>query len=212
MNRSDVGVIILGSQEERHGLLPLDTDTKLAAHVAFKAAAQTGAKLVGIVNSAAEYGYLKHGRHFPPAIVMHDLKAVVENARERLEIKKFVVVNGHGGNKLIAEHLPKLAKQLEVKIALSNAIVKLEGAHAGSGECSMAVAAGVVDIANLAGQDNSEKYPEVGFVAMREAHVNPKIKKLAEKTADEGVHVDIELGRRLLKKAILDTISIVQSM
>lgn len=209
---SDVGIVVLGSQEERHGLLPADTDTKLAAHVAFKAAAQTGAKLVGIVNSAAEYDYIKHGRHFSIPVVVHDLKCVVETAIERLGIEKFVVVNGHGGNTLIAGHLPKLAEQLDVKIAFNNAIARFEGAHAGSGECSMAVAADVVGIANLAGQDNFEKYPEVGFVAMREAHVNPKIKKLAEKTADEGVQVDIELGRRLLKKAIDDVISMLKAI
>lgn len=212
MNCADVGIVILGSQEERHGLLPTDTDTKLAAYVAFKAAATTGAKLVGTVNSAAEYNYIKHGRHVSPAIVLHDLQYILENAIERLGIKRFVIVNGHGGNKLIAEHLPKLAEQLEAKIIINSAIVKLEGAHAASGECSMAVAAGLVKALDLKNQNDFERFPEVGFVGMLGAHVNPKIKELAEKTAKEGIIVDVEIGKRLLSEAIDDVVKTIKNL
>jgi 2-amino-5-formylamino-6-ribosylaminopyrimidin-4(3H)-one 5'-monophosphate deformylase len=212
MNRSDVGVIILGSQEERHGLLPEDTDTKLAAHVVFHAAVRTKAKLVGTINSAAEYSYIKHGRHFPAIIVIHDLKNIIENARERLALTKFVVVNGHGGNKLIVVHLSKLAEQLDVKIAFNNAIAMLEGAHAASGECSMAVVAGLAESTELKDQNNFAQFPEVGFVGMKQAHVNLKIKELAKKTIKTGVGVDLELGRQLLSQAIDDVVKTIKNI
>jgi 2-amino-5-formylamino-6-ribosylaminopyrimidin-4(3H)-one 5'-monophosphate deformylase len=212
MKRSDVGVIILGSQEERHGLLPTDSDTKLAAYVAFYGAAKTGSKLVGTVNSAAEYDYIKHGRHFPAVAVLHDLKSIIENAWERLGITKFVVVNGHGGNKLIAEHLPQLAEQLDVIIAFNNVVVKLQGAHAASGECSMAVATGVVEESDLKGQDDFARFPEVGFVGMKHAHVNLKIKELAEETVKTGVIVDVALGIQLLNQAIGDVVKTINNL
>ncbi|GBE19106.1 creatinine amidohydrolase [archaeon BMS3Abin16] len=212
MNRSDVGIVILGSQNERHGLLPPDTDTKLAAYVALHGAAKTCAKLVGTVNSAAEYDYIKHGRHFPTPVVVHDLKCVVENAIERLETRKFVVVNGHGGNKLISKHVSELAEHLDVKIAFNNVIVRLEGAHAASGECSMAVAAGLAEASELKGQGDFERFPEVGFVGLREVHVNTKIKELAEKTEREGVTVDVELGIKLLNLAVADVVKMIESI
>jgi 2-amino-5-formylamino-6-ribosylaminopyrimidin-4(3H)-one 5'-monophosphate deformylase len=212
MNRSDVGVIILGSQEERHGLLPTDTDTKLAAYVSFHAAAHTKAKLVGIINSAVEYSYIKHGRHFPAVTVIHDLKSIIENALDRPNITKFVVVNGHGGNKLIAEYLPNLAEELGVKIVFNKSIVKVQGAHAASGECSMAVVAGLAKASDLKGQDDFDRFPEVGFVGMKQTHVNLTIKDLAEKTIETGVSVDIELGKHLLKKAIDDVVKTIKSL
>jgi 2-amino-5-formylamino-6-ribosylaminopyrimidin-4(3H)-one 5'-monophosphate deformylase len=212
MNRSDVGVIILGSQEERHGLLPTDTDTKLAAYVSFYAAAHSKAKLVGIINSAAEYSYIKHGQHFPTVTVIHDLKSIIENARDRLEITKFVVVNGHGGNKLIAEYLPTLAEQLGVKIAFNKSIVKVQGAHAASGECSMAVAAGVAKASDLMGQDDFDRFPEVGFIGMKQTHVKLTIKDLAEKTIKTGVTVDVALGKQLLSKAIDDVVKTINNL
>ncbi|RMF91531.1 MAG: 2-amino-5-formylamino-6-ribosylaminopyrimidin-4(3H)-one 5'-monophosphate deformylase [Methanobacteriota archaeon] len=195
------GLIVLGSQEERHGLLPEDTDTKLAAYVALKAAAATDAKLLGIVNTATDHGYLKHGRHVHAALVLEDLKRIIVNTVERLGIKGFVIVNGHGGNRLITEHLPALEKLLGVKILFNNAVVEVEGAHAATGECSMAAAAGFCDPSIAEGQKDFERFPEVGFIGLREAHVNKRIKELAEKTKKEGVKIDLELGKRLLEQA-----------
>lgn len=212
MNNKDIGLIVLGSQEERHGLLPEDTDTKIASYVAFKSAGLTGARLVGIVNSATEHEYLKHGRHVHVAVVLNDLKGIIENARERLGIKCFAIVNGHGGNKAIIEHLPALERMLGVKILFSNKVVELEGAHAATGECSMAVAAGIADAAALEEQGDFERFPEVGFIGIKEAHVNQKIKETAKKTAKEGVVVDMELGSELLQRAIEDVVSTIKKL
>lgn len=209
MSQKRVGVIVLGSQEEKHGLLPVDTDTKLAVYVSLKAASKTGAKLVGIINSASEFECIKHGLHHHPSIVVNDLKAIMENVVERLGIKKFVIVNGHGGNTLIFKHVPQLEKMLNVRIFINNKIVELEEAHAATNECSMAVAADLIDSIQLEGQDNFKKYPEVGFIGMTVAHTNPRIKELAYKTMEEGVIVDIEHGKTLLNKAINDVVDTI---
>ena len=206
MIREDVGIVILGSQDERHGLLPKDTDTKIATYVAFKAASQTRAKLVGIVNSAAEHEYIRHGRHHTPAIVLLDIKRIIENSRERLGIKKFVIVNGHGGNKLILKYMPEIEGALSVDIAFNNKLIELEGAHAASNECSMAAAASLANSAELTGQGDFKRFPEVGFVGMKEAHVDEVLKRLALKTEQVGVKVDVNLGRRLLEKAVSDIV------
>jgi 2-amino-5-formylamino-6-ribosylaminopyrimidin-4(3H)-one 5'-monophosphate deformylase len=212
MSRNQVGVIILGSQDEKHGLLPKDIDTKLATYVALYAGALTDAKLVGIVNSAAEFEYIRHGRHHHLSAVLYDLKRIIENAVQRLMIKRFVVVNGHGGNTLIVNHLPELEKSLGVTIIFNNIILELEGAHAGQQECSMASAAGLVDNSKLDGQEDFQRFPEVGFVGMVEAHQNKKIKMQAEKTVKEGVKVDLKLGKKLLGKAIEDVVTQIKSL
>jgi 2-amino-5-formylamino-6-ribosylaminopyrimidin-4(3H)-one 5'-monophosphate deformylase len=209
MNQRRVGVIVHGSQEEKHGLLPVDTDTKLAAYVSLKAASKTGAILVGIINSASEFEYIKHGLHHHPSIVINDLKAIIENAVERLDIKNFVIVNGHGGNKLIFKHIPQLENILNVRIVINNKIVELEGAHAATNECSMAVAADLIESIELEGQDNLEKFPEVGFVGITDAHTNPRIKENAKKTVEDGVKVDIEYGKTLLNKVINDVVDTI---
>ena len=212
MIREDVGIVILGSQDERHGLLPKDTDTKIATYVAFKAASLTGAKLVGIVNSAAEHEYIRHGRHHTPAIVLLDIKRIIENSRERLGIKKFIIVNGHGGNKLVLKHLPEIEGALAVDIAFNNKLIELEGAHAATEECSMAVAAGLVSPKGLRGQGDFERFPEVGFVGMKEAHVDKVLKRLALKTEKEGVKVDVNLGLKLLEKAVSSLVDSIKEM
>jgi 2-amino-5-formylamino-6-ribosylaminopyrimidin-4(3H)-one 5'-monophosphate deformylase len=191
MSRNQVGVIILGSQDEKHGLLPKDIDTKLATYVALYAGALTDAKLVGIVNSAAEFEYIRHGRHHHLSAVLYDLKRIIENAVQRLMIKRFVVVNGHGGNTLIVNHLPELEKSLGVTIRFNNNILELEGAHAGQQECSMASAAGLVDNSKLDGQEDFQRFPE---------------------TVKEGVKVDLKLGKKLLGKAIEDVVTQIKSL
>ncbi len=202
MQARDVGVIVIGSQKEKHGLLPEDTDTKIALYVAFKAAALTGAKFVGVINTASEHPYVKHGVHHSIPAVLHDLKSIVEGTAERLGIRRFVLVNGHGGNKLILEHIKDLEKALGVRITFDNSIVELEGAHAASEECSIAAAIGIATPEALKGQGDFKMHPEVGFVGLKEAHINKKIKALAKETEQKGVTVDVELGRLLVEKII----------
>jgi len=209
MNANGTGLVILGSQDERHGRLPRDIDTKLAAHVALKASARTGARLVGIVNKACEQKQLNHGRHFQPEEVLKELEEILWNAREALGIQAYVIVNGHGGNKLIETSLPELERRLEVRIILNSSIVELEGAHAGSGECSMAVAAGLAQEEELRDQGDFERYPEVGFVGM-EKLCSKTLTLLAEKTRREGVRINVEDGERLIELAVQKVVADIQ--
>ena len=50
-----IGIIALGSHLENHGpALPIDTDAKIAAHIAFESSLKTGAKFLGIIFPAYE--------------------------------------------------------------------------------------------------------------------------------------------------------------
>ena len=50
-----IGIIALGSHLENHGpALPIDTDAKIGANIAFKASLETGAKFLGIIFPAYE--------------------------------------------------------------------------------------------------------------------------------------------------------------
>jgi 2-amino-5-formylamino-6-ribosylaminopyrimidin-4(3H)-one 5'-monophosphate deformylase len=199
----DIGIIVLGSQLENHGaVLPTDTDTKIAMYVAIQAGVKTGAKLVGIVNPACEYEYIKHGKHFPVNTVLDDLRNVVKNAISRLGIHKFIIVNGHGGNKLIFDGLKRIEDELNVKIKFNNSLVDLEGAHAGTGEVSIGAVIGIADESKLKEHIDFERYPEVGFVGLKEAHVNEKIREMAREVKREGVKIDKMLGERLVKEAV----------
>ena len=63
-NIHEIGIIALGSHRENHGsVLPIDTDSKIAANVALKVATKTGATFLGIFPAATEYNYVKHGIH-----------------------------------------------------------------------------------------------------------------------------------------------------
>lgn len=213
MTSEDLGLIILGSQQEKHGLLPLDTDTLLASYVALKAAFLTGAKLVGIVNSATEYPYLHHGRHHTVEAALKDLEWVIKNSIERLGIRAFLIINGHGGNKLIKDSLPRLEKEHGVTIGFYNEIVKLEGPHAASNECSMAVAAGFSEEEKLIRQDDFKKYPEVGFVGLKEAlEADPKLRSMAQETLIKGIKIDPIKGEELLELAVKRAVKKIQEI
>ncbi|MDI6645354.1 MAG: creatinine amidohydrolase, partial [Methanobacteriaceae archaeon] len=51
-----IGVLAIGSHLENHGpCLPIDTDAKIASHLALQAALRTGAKFLGVLYAATEY-------------------------------------------------------------------------------------------------------------------------------------------------------------
>ncbi|MFQ9110739.1 MAG: creatinine amidohydrolase, partial [Methanobrevibacter smithii] len=67
-----IGVIALGSHLENHGpALPIDTDAKIGAHIAFQASLESGAKFLGIVFPAYELDEIDHGVH----VSLDELKA-----------------------------------------------------------------------------------------------------------------------------------------
>ena len=59
-----IGIIALGSHLENHGpALPIDTDAKIGAHIAFQSSLMTGAKFLGIIFPAYELDTIDHGVH-----------------------------------------------------------------------------------------------------------------------------------------------------
>ncbi len=207
----EIGVIALGSHLENHGAaLPIDTDIKIATFLALKACIETGAHIIGVANLACEKSYIKHGVHFSKSELIEELKEIINRAK-MIGIKKVLIVNAHGGNKEIEHDLSNVEKELGVKIKMNNKIVELEGAHAGTGELSLGYIIGIA-CKNIEEHSDFEKYPEVGFVGLKEAWKNKKIKELAKKTKKEGVKIDKEVGKEILNKALKSIVDDIKSL
>lgn len=208
-NVHKVGLLALGSHLENHGAaLPIDTDSKIAAHLALQASLRTGAKFLGILYAAAEYSYVKHGKHVAaPILVEKRLKPTLEAAKKCLDLKTIVLVNGHGGNIPIKEYLPALEEELSLKILFNNKIVEIEGPHAGTGELSIGAVLGILDDTKLEEHCKFKEYPEVGMVGLDEAREKSEgIDAGAREILKNGVCVDEELGSYLLEEAIEDVV------
>jgi len=201
-----VGILALGSHEERHGAaLPPDTDARLAVHVAKEAAKRTGAKFLGVLKSSYELPEIDTGEHQSLEQVINELRGALLNAKKSLELRKVVLVNGHGGNGFLRKWIKTLEAELGISLAFNNTIINLEGPHAGTGELSMAAAIGIADEKKLAEHADFARHPEVAFIGMREAR---KKYSWAEQQAQEveklGVRIDRYLGEKLLECAITD--------
>ncbi len=204
-----IGVLALGSHLENHGAaLPIDTDAKIAAYLALEASLRTGAKYLGILYSAAEFDYVKHGKHVTTeTLVEENLKPTLRSAKKCLNLEKIVIVNAHGGNAPVRNHLEELKKELNLEIILNNKILKIEGAHAGTGELSIGAVLGIVDINRLEEHCHYEKYPEVGMIGLQEAReASEAINHEAQEMERTGACVDLEQGEYLLETAIEDII------
>ncbi|MGO9386743.1 MAG: 2-amino-5-formylamino-6-ribosylaminopyrimidin-4(3H)-one 5'-monophosphate deformylase [Methanobacterium sp.] len=204
-----VGVLALGSHLENHGAaLPIDTDSKIASHLALQAALKTGAKYLGILYTATEYDYVQHGTHVTIKILVeNNLKPTLQNAQKYLEIEKIVLVNAHGGNYPVKNYLKQLGRELNLEIVFNNKIVEIEGAHAGTGELSIGAMLGIVDADRLNEHCNFEEYPEVGMVGLKEAReASEGINRDAQEMESTGACVDLEQGEYLLEIAIEDII------
>lgn len=204
-----VGLLALGSHLENHGAaLPIDTDSKIAAYLALQAALRTGAKYLGILYAASEYSYVKHGKHMtPPDLVEKRLAPTLKAAKKCLDLDMVVLVNGHGGNVPVKNHLNELENKLRLKIVFNNKIVEIEGPHAGTGELSMGAVLGFLDETRLDEHCQFDRYPEVGMVGLQEARRESEgIDSGAREVLNSGVCVDEELGEQLLEIAIEDII------
>lgn len=211
----EIGVLAVGSHLENHGAaLPIDTDSKIAAYLALQASLISGAKFLGILHAATEYDYVKHGIHTDAKKLAKDqLLPTLENAKKYLNIKKAVLVNGHGGNIPLLDYLDEIEKELEIKIVFNNKIVEIEGPHAGTGELSMGSILKITDESKLPEHCNFKKYPEVGMVGLREARdINEGINEGAAVVEKEGVCIDLELGSKLLEIAIDDILKDIEKL
>lgn len=208
-NVHKVGLLALGSHLENHGAaLPIDTDSKIAAHLALQASLRTGAKFLGILYAATEYSYVKHGKHvLPRDLVEERLKPTLQAAKNCLDLEMIVLVNGHGGNLPVRDYIHTLEEELNLKILFNNRIVEIEGPHAGTGELSMGAVLGILDEKKLEEHCKFDEYPEVGMVGLEEAREKSEgIDAGARELINDGVCVDEELGEHLLEIAIEDVV------
>jgi 2-amino-5-formylamino-6-ribosylaminopyrimidin-4(3H)-one 5'-monophosphate deformylase len=210
----EIGIMALGSHEERHGAaLPLDTDVKFATYVAQEAAKKTGAKSIGVLYSSYELEGIETGIHQPMNVVLDELSAALRNAKRALGIKAVVLVNGHGGNEPLRERLPALEAELGLRIVFNNTIVDLEGPHAATGELSMGLAIGITDPSRMSKHVNFAEHPEVGFIGLEEARkLYPWAEMQAQEVSKFGLRMNRYLGKKLLDCTIVDVINDVHEI
>lgn len=212
MRVEKAGVLALGSHQERHGAaLPPDTDIKLAIHVALETARRTGAKFLGDLCVSYELPGIDTGRHQSLEEVLGELRVTLAHAKHSLGIEAVVLVNAHGGNEPLLEHLRELEAELGMRLVFNNKLVELEGPHAATNELSMAAAIGIADIAKLAEHSDFERFPEVGFVGLKEARKRYSwAESHAKEVIERGIKIDEVLGARLLEQAITSVTRDVQ--
>lgn len=199
-----IGIIALGSHLENHGpALPIDTDAKIAAHIAFQSSLETGAKFLGIIFPAYELDTIDHGVHVSLDVLKENVINTLNQAKKFLDIEKVVIVNAHGGNIPLVAELWDIEDQTGMSITFNNKVISSEGPHAGSGELSMAKVLGIVNENELENQDNVVEYEEVGLYGFKQARKDdPNIEEGARDIEENGVYIDEEYGHRLFNLAI----------
>ena len=187
-----VGIIALGSHLENHGpALPIDTDAKIAAHIALQSSLESGAKFLGIIYPAYELDEIDHGVHVSLDELKDNIINTLNSAKKFLNIEKVVIVNAHGGNIPILTELWHIEKKTNLAIILNNKVITSEGPHAGSGELSMAKVLGILNEAEVVNQANVNEYEEVGLYGFKKARENDSnIDEGARDVEENGVYVD----------------------
>lgn len=199
-----VGIIALGSHLENHGpALPIDTDAKIAAYIAFQSALETGAKFLGIIFPAYELDTINHGVHVSLEELKNNVIETLSSAKKFLDIEKVVIVNAHGGNIPLMAELWEIEDKTDLTIVFNNKVISSEGPHGGSGELSMAKVLGILDEDEIKNQANVNEYEEVGLHGFRQARDDdPNIEEGARDIEENGVYVDEDYGLRLFNLAI----------
>ena len=199
-----IGIIALGSHLENHGpALPIDTDAKIGAHIAFQSSLLTGAKFLGIIFPAYELDEIDHGIHVSLDELKENVIETLNSAKKFLNIEKAVIVNAHGGNIPLMAELWDIEDKTDMVIIFNNKVISSEGPHGGSGELSMAKVLGILNENEVENQANIDEYEEVGLHGFKEARENdPNIEEGAIDVEENGVYVDEDYGRRLFDLAI----------
>ena len=199
-----IGIIALGSHLENHGpALPIDTDAKIAAHIAFESSLKTGAKFLGIIFPAYELDTINHGIHVSLDELKENVINTLNSAKKFLDIEKVVIVNAHGGNIPLMAELWDIEDKTDLSIVFNNKVISSEGPHGGSGELSMAKVLGIINEEEVINQSNVDKYEEVGLHGFKQARENdPNIEEGARDVEENGVYVDEVYGKRLFNLAI----------
>ena len=159
-----IGIIALGSHLENHGpALPIDTDAKIGAHIAFQSALQSGAKFLGIMYPAHELDTIDHGVHVSLETLKEEVVKTLINAKKFLDVEKVIIVNSHGGNIPLMHELWDIEDRTDMYVVFNNKVISSEGPHGGSGELSMAKVLGIVNEEELKNVELTKEYiQEVG--------------------------------------------------
>ena len=199
-----IGIIALGSHLENHGpALPIDTDAKIGAHIAFQSALQSGAKFLGIMYPAHELDTIDHGVHVSLETLKEEVVKTLINAKKFLDVEKVIIVNSHGGNIPLMHELWDIEDRTDMYVVFNNKVISSEGPHGGSGELSMAKVLGIVNEEELKNQSDVNKYEEIGLYGFKQArHDDPNIEAGARDVEENGVYIDEEYGERLFTLAI----------
>ncbi|MBQ6099978.1 2-amino-5-formylamino-6-ribosylaminopyrimidin-4(3H)-one 5'-monophosphate deformylase [Methanobrevibacter sp.] len=199
-----IGIIALGSHLENHGpALPIDTDAKIGAHIAFQSSLLTGAKFLGIIFPAYELDTIDHGVHVSLEVLKENVISTLNSAKKFLDIEKVVIVNAHGGNIPLVAELWDIEDKTGISIIFNNKVISSEGPHGGSGELSMAKVLGIINENEIDKQANVNEYEEVGLHGFTQARKDdPNIEEGAIDVEENGVYVDEEYGHRLFNLAI----------
>ena len=209
-----VGIIALGSHLENHGpALPIDTDAKIAAHIAFQASLMTGAKFLGIIFPAYELETIDHGVHVSLEELKENVITTLNSAKKFLDVDRIVIVNAHGGNIPLMTELWEIEDATDMAIVFNNKVISSEGPHGGSGELSMAKVLGIVNEDELDNQANVDEYEEVGLHGFSQARKDdPNIDEGARDVEENGVYIDEEYGERLFNLSINTVIMDVEKL
>lgn len=209
-----VGIIALGSHLENHGpALPIDTDAKIGAYIAFQSSLLTGAKFLGIIFPAYELDTIDHGVHVSLETLKENVISTLNQAKKFLDIEKVVIVNAHGGNIPLMAELWDIEDQTGLSITFNNKVISSEGPHGGSGELSMAKVLGIVNDEEVVNQADVTKYEEVGLHGFKQAREDdPNIEEGAIDVEENGVYVDEDYGNRLFSLAINSVIFDVEKL
>lgn len=204
----EVGILALGSYEERHGAaLPPDTDARLASHVSIEASKRTGARFLGVLRSSYELPGIDTGHHQSLDQLLDELREKLIDSKRSQGILAVVLVNGHGGNEPLREYIGRLEKDLGIRLIFNNTLVDIEGPHAATGELSAGAAIGIVDLSKIHEHSDFERFPEVGFVGMKEVRERYDwAERSAREVERDGIRVDKSLGEKILWRAITDVI------
>ena len=209
-----IGIIALGSHLENHGpALPIDTDAKIGAHIAFQSSLETGAKFLGIIFPAYELDTIDHGVHVSMDVLKENVINTLNQAKKFLNIEKVVIVNAHGGNIPLMAELWDIEDETGLSIVFNNQVISSEGPHGGSGELSMAKVLGIINENEVINQANVNEYEEVGLHGFKQARQDdPNIEEGARDVEENGVYVDEEYGHRLFSLAINSVIFDVEKL
>jgi len=206
-----LGVLAWGSVNEKHGAaLPPDTDLRLAVHLARKISEREGAVFLGAIATSCEYPEIKTGEHKAPEAVLKDLRDFLLRGKQ-LGINTVAIVSGHGGNNLLKPKISSLEKELGMRLIFCDSLLALEGPHAWSGEVSAGLWLGFANQAELSKQKDFSRFPEVGFVGLREARRKYHwVERMAREVESEELRASKLLGRVIIECTIRDAIQRIE--